>query len=127
MAFVEEFSGPHRMQPFMFFAKGSAVGSSIDETINIGKKWTLQELRLHFSTAMGSAKYLTLKIDGASAGLSSFDTLLLSANLNGVLDYNIYYSAPMMFASGQKLTINASAISVANQYGIQVIGWAVVD
>jgi hypothetical protein len=127
MAFTEEFFGPHRWQQFMFFAQGSAVTSFINETVSIGRKWMLQEVRLHFSTAMGSVKYYTVQISATAAALSAYNTLLLSTSLNGVQDYNLYYSTPMVFASNQDLVIATSVLSVANQYGLQVIGWAVID
>jgi len=127
MAFTEEYSGPHRWRHFDFFATGSAITSFINETVSIGQKWYLQEIRLHFSTAMGSVKYYTLKISATVSTLSAYNTLLLSTSLNGLQDYNVYYSAPLFFASDQTLVIGTSVLSVANQYGLQVIGWAVAD
>lgn len=124
---AEEYYGPHRWQQFVFFAEGSAITSFINETVSIGRKWMLQEVRLHFSTAMGSVKYYTVRISATDATLSAYNTLLLSASLNGLLDYNLYYSNPMLFASDQALVIATSVISVANHYGLQVTGWAVID
>ncbi len=127
MAFTEDYFGPHRWQQFMFFAKGSAVLSFINETVAPAKKWMLQEVRLQFSTAMGSVKYYTVKISATETAYSSYNTVLLSASLNGLQDYNLYYSTPMLFASCQNLVIATSVISVANEYGLQVCGWAVID
>jgi hypothetical protein len=76
---------------------------------------------------MGSVKYYTLKISATVSTLSAYNTLLLSTSLNGLQDYNVYYSAPLFFASDQTLVIGTSVLSVANQYGLQVIGWAVAD
>lgn len=124
MAFTEEFFGPHRWREFTFGAKGSAVTSFINETVSIAHKWKLAEVRLHFSTAMGSVKYMTMNISGSD---TSYNTKLYSASLNGVQDLIIHYSAPLTFNSDQRLLIATSVLSVANQYGLQVIGWAVAD
>lgn len=124
MAFTEEFFGPHRWKEFTFSAKGSAIASFINETVAMDRKWKLAEVRLHFSTAMGSVKYMTMQISGSDA---SYNTKLYSESLNGVQDLIIHYSAPLTFNSDQQLVIGTSVLSVANQYGLQVIGWAVAD
>jgi len=126
MAFTESFFGPHNWQHFNFYktAPGSVL-SFITESINISAPWKLQELRLHFSTAMGSVKYLNIRV--SSVGGSALNTILLSQDLNGVQDLYLHYSDPMLFFSDDQLVITTSVISVANWYGLQVIGWAVID
>lgn len=124
MAFTEYFHGPHRWNHFNFKASGSAVLSFINETVSIGKKWQLHEVRLHFSTAMGSVKYMTMQISGSD---SSYNTKLYSESLNGIQDLHIIYSSPLIFMSDQTLIIATSVLSVANQYGLEVIGWSVID
>jgi hypothetical protein len=127
MFFTQDFTGPSRLQQFSFFSKGSAIGSFISEVVQLGERWYLQEVRLHFSTAMGSVKYIVAKISANVAAFSSFNTLIQSDSLNGLQDYRLYWSAPLFFASCQDLVIEASVLSVANEYGLQVIGWAVID
>lgn len=126
MAFTEYRFGPHRWQHFSFFANGSAVTSFINETVDIGvKPWKLAEVRLHFSSVMGSVKYFILRLSSIIG--SSHDAILYSGDLNGVQDLIIQYSDPLLFMSGDKLHVWMSVISVANEYGVQVTGWAVID
>ena len=126
MAFtVQDFFGPHRWQHFSFFAKGSAVASFINETVEHNGAWKLAEVRLHFSTAFGSVNYLRLNVSAING--SSYDTILLSQSLNGVQDLFVQYFEPVLMVSGDKLRIISSQISVANEYGLQVSGWAIID
>lgn len=126
MAFTEYRFGPHRWEHFSFFAAGSAVNSYIAETVDLGgKPWRLAELRINFSTAFGSVNYLRALISAALG--SSYDATLLSQDLNGVKTLLLQYSDPILMMSGDKLYIISSQISVANEYGVQVIGWAVAD
>ncbi len=123
--FEENYFGPHRWQQFSFFATGSAIASSINESISMSKRWRLEEIRLHFSTAMGSVKYITAQISAGNG--SMFNTLIFSEDLNGVIDYRMHYSNPLGFESDDQLVIKSSVLSVANGYGLNVIGWAIID
>ncbi len=124
MAFTETFLQPQRWTQFHFFATGSAVTSFIAEDIALGKPWKLQEIRLHFSAAMGSVKYFTARI--SSIRSSMFNLQFFSEDLNGLIDYQLYYSEPLLFESDDQLVIRSSVISVALGYGLSVIGWAVL-
>ena len=127
MAFTKYEFGPHRWQHFNYFATGSAVGSYVSEAVAVtnGGPWKLAEIRLHYSTAVGSVKYINIQVSSILG--SAYNALLLSQDLNGVQDIFIQYFEPLLMMSGDTLNIYTSQISVANQYGLQAIGWAVID
>jgi hypothetical protein len=125
MAFVGDEISYKRWDMFQYYDVSVPYNSTtgINTFLTQSVLWQLQELRLHFSTAIGSVVYLKCKI--SSIINSTLNTILLSQSLNGVQDLVLYYSAPMLFHSGDILRITASSISVTNVVGIEAMGWAV--
>ena len=124
MAWTEEYIAPSRWKQFLFFdTAAGAVASYLSATLNLSIPWKLTEIRIHFSVAMGSVKYLNIRLSSVKG--SAYNTVLLSASLSGLLDYTVYYSEPLAFLSNDNIEIYTSVLSVANVYGIEVIGWSI--
>jgi hypothetical protein len=128
MAFTGDEFNYKRWDQFHYFTNSVPINSTIifSETIGFSVLWKLAELRLHLSTAAIATSNPLLKVRLSSINNSSLNTILLSQYLSSIQDYNIYYSNPLLFFSGEDLTITiGSNFSVTNLAGCEVIGWAV--
>lgn len=91
-------------------------------TVNPGDPFTLEEVRLHWSTAFASAESIVLRVSSIKGSAHNF--LLFSHNMNNSTDIRYYYSQPLRFFSDDQLLLSLSNISHVNTLGIQIIGWA---
>lgn len=108
-------------QTFSFY-KTVAAGAALSESIDIGRKWKLQEIRIHFSVAFASVEDFVAYISAAKGSAHNFTILSYAAN--GSTDISIYYSAPRQFLSDDELVMTFSN-SGSNVVGLNVQGWAV--
>lgn len=115
-----------RWDEFHFFETSVPLNSTtgINTNLSFSVLWKLQELRLHFSTAIISATNLVARL--SSIQNSSLNQRLLSQTLSNAQDVIIQYGTnPLLFFSDDQLIITCSALSVTNLVGIEAIGWAV--
>jgi hypothetical protein len=108
--------------PFSFFKREGGNGK-ISESLNFGKRWMLNEIRVHFSTLFLSVEYLVCRISTPFG--SGHSIILLSSPMSGSTDVVLYYSTPRYFLSDEQLIIELSCKSGLNTVGINAIGWAV--
>lgn len=120
---VKEYTLPQRWKLFQFYGFGGAVTSYLSHHIAQSTLWKLAEIRIAFSAAIASVKYLNVFVSAAQG--SYYDLLLLSYNVQNSTWVNIYYSDPLVFQSDDTVEIYTSVMSVATTYGVQAIGWAV--
>ena len=108
-------------QLFSFY-KTVAAGAALSESISIGKKWKIHEIRIHFSVAFASVEDFVAYISATKG--SAHNLTLLSYACNGSTDIILYYSSPRIFLSDDELVLTFSN-SGSNVVGINVQGWAV--
>lgn len=121
---TKEYTLPQRWKLFQFYGFGGAVVSYVSHTVQMSSIWRLEEVRLAFSAAVASDKYLQIILSAAQG--SYYDIVLYSQNINNSTAIFIHYSNPLTFQSDDTLDIITSQISnAAATYGLQVIGWAV--
>lgn len=127
MSFTEEILEIERYWPLHFYMGADIIpNSGIDDSLNLstGKKWRLGDIRVHFSTAVVSAT--DLMIDVSSILGANYNTKILSQAIVGVQDIFLHFSSYLQFNSGDTLNITTSTFSVAQTFGIEAFGWAVV-
>ena len=127
MAFSEELLKIERYWPLHFYLDADIIpNSGIDDSLNLstGKKWRLGDIRVHFSQAVVSATDLMINISSILG--ADYNTKLLSQAIVGIQDIFIHYSSYLQFNSGDTLNITTSTFSVAQTFGIEAFGWAVV-
>jgi hypothetical protein len=100
------------------YALTSSGSSNISVSLASTYSWSLEEVRLHLTTGVGTANNFTVTIN-SSAG-SALDTLLLSQDMTSVQDVYWIPERKPHFAPGDRLNFawtNASS----GGYGLEVI------
>lgn len=120
---VKDYTMPQRWKLFQFYGFGGTAVSYLSHTVTMSSIWRLAEVRVTFSAAVASDKYLQMILSAAQG--SYYDAILYSANIKGSTDILLRYSDPLLFQSDDTLDIITSQISVTTTYGVQAIGWAV--
>lgn len=125
MTFTKKYTPNSRNRFFQFFATGTG---HIDESFNPGFDFELMDIRIILSRAHPSATYLTFNL---SAGMGSYyDVLLLSilaSTLTNVTDQVWTPSAEKLLYRYND-TIELSMLnSGAEQWGLVVTGWSVIE
>lgn len=96
--------------------RATATTGAIALTVDPGRAWQLEEIRVHLSAA-GGAGNLTATID-ANAG-AEYDTVILTQDMTSIADLIYAPERPIIFENGDKLVIawaNASNLT----YGVEV-------
>ena len=94
-------------------ATGSAA---LSLTVNPGRAWQFEEIRVHLSAAGGSGN-LTATLD-ANAG-AVYDAIILTQDMTTITDLVYAPERPIAFENGDKLVI-AWANANARTYGVEV-------
>jgi len=97
-------------------ARATAATGAIALTVDPGRAWQLEEIRVHLSAA-GGAGNLTVTLD-ANAG-SAYDAVILTQDMTAMTDLVYAPERPLVFESGDKLVI-AWANASNRTYGVEV-------
>ena len=126
MALTKEEFQPQRWWPVHFYGTNALAGNSaLIEEVSVAKRFKVQDIRVHFSTAVASAIDLMIYISSILG--SEYNTKLLSQAILGVQNVFIHFSEPLALNSADVLTFSTASFIVANVAGLEVYAWAVVE
>ena len=120
---------PERMWLLNYF-KSTGLNGKISESFPLDpakttiKRFSLQEIRMHFSAAFPSVEYLVAYISSIKG--SAHNIQLISQLMSGSTDFILYYSNPRQLVSGDQIVISLSTTSGACVIGLHIQGWGVV-
>jgi len=119
-----EYSEAHRWQHFDFYVSGGADGA-FKETLNPGKIFKINEVRLHLSVTHASVEDFTIRLSSLKG--TAFSQCFISQAMNGVMDYHWLPENPLIFCSDDHVVFSLFVKSATNIYGLNVKGWSVID
>jgi len=96
--------------------RATATSGAIALTVDPGRAWQLEEIRVHLSAA-GGAGNLTATFD-ANAG-AAYDAVVLTQDMTAITDLVYAPERPIVFESGDRLVI-AWANASDRTYGVEV-------
>ncbi len=111
-----------RWQEFHYFKSGQADGFE-NESINIGDRFKLGQVRFHFDSVFISAEDLLVYISSIDG--SAHNIKILSHAMSDIQDLIVIYSAGIVMRSDDQLVVDFSMVSTTHLWGLEIIGWGV--
>lgn len=130
MSFNGDINYYNRWAEFTFYSTENGTNGSVQQSLNASdlgraKRFSLKELRMHWSVPFTSIEYL--KVYVSSINGSNFNYVILSQLMSDIQDYRTTWASGEEFTlySDDHVVFEMSCGSANNYYGLEIMGWTI--